>query len=504
MPVTGNTKQQLAKGSRKMKSIKKILIANRGEIAVRIIRAAREMNLIPVVVYSDADATSLAVRLADEAYYIGPSPASQSYLNMDKIIEAAKAAHVDAIHPGYGFLAENAEFATRVEENDLIFIGPTPELIATMGCKTLARNIMQEAGIPVVPGILEPIENKEDLFRTADRIGFPLLLKASAGGGGKGMRRVNCAAELGSAFDRARSEAMSSFGNSAIYIEKVIENPHHIEIQILADYYGNIICLGERECSMQRRYQKILEEAPSPFIDRKTRKNLEKFAVRAAKAINYKNAGSIEFIVDADRNCYFLEMNTRLQVEHTVTEMVTGIDLVKEQIRIARGEPLDFTQDDIQPKGAAIQCRIYAEDPDNNFAPSPGEILEYFSPGGSGVRDDTGVCTGSQVPIFYDPLISKLVAWGQNRSEVIKRTKRALSEYRIDGIKTNIPYFLWILDKEEFMTGNYTTSIIERNKPDFWMHARRSQSIVQTTIAQTVAVMPGDDSNAHKHNMISI
>jgi acetyl-CoA carboxylase biotin carboxylase subunit len=450
-----------------MKPIHKILIANRGEIAVRIMRSLREMNIDTVAVYSDADANSLAVRLADEACHIGPSEPSESYLNMQKILEAARVMQADAIHPGYGFLSENADFAKAVEQSGMVFIGPPPEVIALMGCKTRARSLMQEIGVPLIPGSLEPITCKEDLFATADRIGFPLLIKASAGGGGKGMRKVNSRSELVEAFDRAGSEAQSSFGNNAVYIEKVIENPHHIEIQILADHYGNMVCLGERECSVQRRYQKILEETPSPFIDRKTSKRMEATAMKAAKAVHYAGVGSVEFIVDENQNYYFLEMNTRLQVEHAITEMVTGIDLVKEQVKIARGEPLEFCQDDIRIQGAALQCRIYAEDPEKNFMPYPGSIDEYCSPGGGGVRHDSGVNNGCDVSIHYDPLISKLITWGHNRPEVIQRMKRALYEYRISGIKTTIPYFLKILENNEFLSGNYTTSLVERTAYGF-------------------------------------
>lgn len=446
-----------------MKKIKKILIANRGEIAVRIIRAIREMELSPVVVYSDADKLSLPVKLADEAYYIGESPSSQSYLVGDKIIDAAKRSGADAIHPGYGFLAENAEFAKLVEDSGIIFIGPEPDAIIKMGSKTRSREIMKAAGVPVVPGTTSAIKNTKDLLETANEVGLPILLKASAGGGGKGMRKVEKLEELEESFERASSEALSSFGNPDVYIEKYIEEPHHIEIQILADNFGNTIYLGERECSVQRRYQKIIEETPSPFIDDDVRKKMGDIAVMAAKAVNYRNAGTVEFIVDEDKNFYFLEMNTRLQVEHPITEMVTGIDLVKEQIRIASGEKLSFTQNDIIPRGSSIECRIYAEDPFNNFAPSPGKIIEYVSPaGGIGVRDDSGVYEGFEVPIFYDPLISKLVTWGRDREEAINRMKRALYEYRIAGIKTSIPYFLQIFENEEFLSGNYTTSLIER------------------------------------------
>jgi len=446
-----------------MKKIKKVLIANRGEIAVRIIRAIREMDLSPVVVYSDADKLSLPVRLADEAYHIGESPSTLSYLKSERIIETAVNCGAEAIHPGYGFLAENAGFAEEVEKAGIIFIGPEPDAIIKMGSKTRSRAIMQSAGVPVVPGTIEPVSDIAKLKKVAGEIGFPLLLKASAGGGGKGMRKVDSPEDLEKAYERARSEAVSSFGDPDVYMEKYIEEPHHIEIQILADNFGNTIYLGERECSVQRRYQKIIEETPSPFINDEVRKKMGDIAVKAAKAVNYRNAGTVEFIVDKDMGFYFLEMNTRLQVEHPITEMVTGIDLVKEQIKIAAGEKIGFSQEDVDPRGSSIECRIYAEDPFNNFSPSPGKIIEYVSPaGGIGVRDDSGVYEGFEVPIYYDPLISKLVTWGRNRAEAINRMKRALFEYRIAGIKTSIPYFLQILENEEFLSGNYTTSLIER------------------------------------------
>jgi len=445
-----------------MRQIKKILVANRGEVAVRIIKAIKEMNLTAAIVYSDADRDSLAVRLADEAYYIGPSPARDSYLKIKNIIQAAKTAGADAIHPGYGFLAENAVFAEAVRSNNIIFIGPSTEAIRTMGCKLLSRTIMERAGVPVVPGAMAAIKDREDMFATARHIGYPLLLKASGGGGGKGMRRVNNEQELAQAYELARTESFSSFGTTTIYMEKYIENPHHIEVQILADMVGTTVSLGERECSVQRRYQKLLEESPSPFLDHETRSRLAKIAIMAAKTVHYVNAGTVEFIVDENRNCYFLEMNTRLQVEHAITEMVTGVDIVKEQIRIARGEPLSFTQDHIQSQGTAIECRIYAEDPDNNFMPSPGTLLEYREPEGSGIRSDSGVCAGDDVSFHYDPLISKVATWGRTRDEGISRMKKALAEFRIEGIKTNIAYFLKVLENGEFLSGNYTTSLVER------------------------------------------
>lgn len=444
-----------------MRQVKKILVANRGEVAVRIIRAIREMGLSSVVVYSNVDRDSLAVQLADEAYCIGPAPARDSYLRIRNIMQAARESGADAIHPGYGFLAENAVFAEEVRRNKIIFIGPPTEAIRTMGCKILSRNIMERAGVPVVPGSMAAIKDREDMFATARHIGYPLLLKASGGGGGKGMRRVDNERELAQAYELARAESFSSFGTNTIYMEKYIRNPHHIEVQILADMLGTTVSLGERECSVQRRYQKILEETPSPFIDDETRARLTSIAVTAAKTVHYVNAGSVEFIVDEKRNCYFLEMNTRLQVEHAITEMVTGVDIVKEQIRISRGEPLSFTQDHIQPRGSAIECRIYAEDPDNNFMPSPGTISVYRAPGGSGVRADSGVYAGADVSFYYDPLISKVVTWGSTRDEGISRMKRALSEYRIEGIKTNIPYFFRLLENGEFLSGNYTTSLVD-------------------------------------------
>ena len=400
-------------------------------------------------------------KLADEAYFIGPSPPLESYLNMDKIISAAKKCKADAIHPGYGFLAENSLFVKKCEEEGIIFIGPPSYPMEIMGKKTLSRKKMLEAGVPIIPGTVEPVKNEKDLLETAKQIGFPLLLKASAGGGGKGMRLVRSEDELLSAYQLAKSEARSSFGDDSIYIEKYIERPHHIEIQILADQYGNCIYLGERECSIQRRYQKVLEETPSPLLDGETRQAMGEVAIRAAKAVGYTNAGTVEFVVDEDKNFYFLEMNTRLQVEHPITEMVTGIDIVKEQIKIASGEKLSFDQNDIKPRGASIECRIYAEDPDNNFLPSTGTIVYYQAPeGGLGVRLDSGVYQGYKVPMEYDPIIAKLITWGRTREEAIYRMLRALSEYQIVGIKTTIPFFKRILLHPKFYSGKYNTHFI--------------------------------------------
>ena len=399
------------------KTFKKILVANRGEIAVRIIRACREMGIVPVAVYSDVDRTALHVRLADEAYYIGEAKPSASYLNIDKIIGVAKKCGAQALHPGYGFLAENPRLVKRCEKEGITFIGPPSKAMGVMGNKTAARIQMAEAGVPIIPGTLQPAEDEKKLEAEAKKIGFPVILKASAGGGGKGLRLVKNKSELISSFRLARSEAESSFDDPSVYIEKYIEEPHHIEVQILADNFGKIICLGERECSIQRRYQKVLEETPSPFLDEKTRQEMGRVATKVAAAVDYRNAGTVEFVVDKNKKFYFLEMNTRLQVEHPVTEMVTGIDLVKCQIEIAAGKQLAFRQEDIKSNGHSLQCRIYAEDPDNDFLPSPGKIVHLRAPsGGLGVRDDNGVFEGYEVPMEYDPLLSKLVTWGQTRA----------------------------------------------------------------------------------------
>ncbi len=442
---------------------KKILIANRGEIAVRIIRACRELGIIPVAVYSDADSRALHVRLSKEAYRLGGSKPSESYLNMDRIIEAAKKSEADAVHPGYGFLAENSDFVKRCEQEGLIFIGPSSESIRIMGNKTQARQKMVQAGVPVIPGTLRPISGEKDLIEHSKKIGFPLLLKASAGGGGKGLRLVKEKKDLPSSFRLARSESESSFGDSSVYIEKYIQEPHHIEVQILADRFGQTVSLGERECSIQRRYQKVMEETPSPFIDNDTRIKMEEVAIEAARAVEYENAGTVEFVVDGEKNFYFLEMNTRLQVEHPITEMVTGIDIVKNQIKIAYGEKLPFSQKDVVPRGASLECRIYAEDPYNDFMPSPGKIKKLRSPsGGLGLRYDNGTYEGYEVPLDYDPLLSKVISWGVSRKEAIHRMQRALSEYHVYGIVTIIPFFKRILFHPDFYKGDYNTHFIER------------------------------------------
>ncbi len=450
---------------------KKILIANRGEIAVRVIRACREMKVIPAAVYSDADRQALHVRLAEEAYWIGEAAPAESYLHIERLIETAKRCRAEAIHPGYGFLAENPRFVKRCEEEGIVFIGPPSEPMRLMGEKTSARKRMVEAGVPIIPGTLEPVSDEKELRRTAREVGYPLLLKAAAGGGGKGLRLVKSEDDLLSAFQLARSEALSSFADPAIYIEKYISDPHHIEIQILADDFGSVVSLGERECSMQRRYQKVLEETPSPFLDDETRRAMGEVATKAAASIGYRNAGTVEFIVDGERNFYFLEMNARLQVEHPITEMVTGIDLVRCQLEIAAGLPLTYRQAEIKPQGHAIECRIMAEDPANDFMPSPGKIVYLHTPAGLGVRDDSGIYQGYDVPLDYDPLLSKLITWGKSREEAIRRMLRALAEYQVYGIKTTIPFFERMLVHPRFLAGRYTTHFIselekERDRED--------------------------------------
>ncbi len=441
--------------------MKRIFIANRGEIAVRIIRACREMRLTAVVGYSDADRTSLAVRLADEAYRIGPASSLESYLNIPRLIEMMLETKCDAVHPGYGFLAERSAFAAACQEAGITFIGPRSEIIEMMGDKIRARRVVQDAGTPVVPGTMEPLSDIQEAHLFARKAGFPLMIKAVAGGGGKGMRLARNSSELEEGFRLAQSEAGAAFGDSSVYIEKKIENPHHVEVQVLADQHGNVIHLGERECSIQRRHQKVIEESPSPFLDPETRTKMTFVAVNAAREIGYTNAGTMEFLVDADQNFYFLEMNTRLQVEHPVTECVTGVDIVKEQIRIARGEALSYSQKEILFRGAAIECRIYAEDHRHNFMPSPGKISGLRIPGGPGIRDDSGIYEGYEVSIHYDPLLSKLVAWGENRREAIDRMKRALEEYQVLGIKTTIPFYQRVMRHEAFLKGNVTTAFVD-------------------------------------------
>jgi len=442
---------------------RKVLIANRGEIAVRVIRTLREMGIRSVAIYSDADRASLHVRMADEAAHVGPSPSSESYLRTDRILDAARAHQAEAIHPGYGFLSENADFAAACEQAGIVFIGPSPDTIRKMGSKTAAREVAIAAGAPVVPGMQQPAENAAAARAFARDCGYPVLLKAVAGGGGKGMRRVDRDAEIASSFRDASSEAERAFGNPAIYVEKLIERPRHIEIQLLGDQHGNIIHLGERECSLQRRHQKIMEECPSPLVAAhpEMRRAMGEAAVRIARAAGYYGAGTIEFLVDAQRNFYFLEMNTRLQVEHPVTELVTGFDLVHLQMEIAAGEPLRINQEQIDWRGAAIECRIYAEDPDNQFFPSPGRILHLNRPLGPEIRLDSGVYPGWNVPLDYDPLLAKLAVWSGSREQAVARMIRALDEYQIVGIKTNLGFFRQLMDDAQFRAGDLDTALVD-------------------------------------------
>jgi acetyl-CoA carboxylase biotin carboxylase subunit len=440
---------------------KKILIANRGEIAVRVMRACRELGIPSVAVYSEVDRASLHVRHADEAYFIGPAAATESYLNIEKILQVARRGGADAIHPGYGFLSENARFARACQQAGIKFIGPTAEAMELLGSKTRARQAMERAGVPLVPGSARGLEFAE-AAGVAKEVGYPIMLKAAAGGGGKGMRMVRAEEELGSAFETARSEAEHAFGDGELYIEKLIENPRHIEMQVLADEHGHTVWLGERECSVQRRHQKVLEESPSPIVDAEMRRRMGEAAVKVAQAGGYTNAGTVEFLVDANKNFYFLEVNTRLQVEHPVTEMVTGLDLVHLQIRIAAGEPLPFRQQEVQLRGHAMECRIYAEDPDNNFFPSPGKITLLLIPGGPGIRRDSGMYEGWSVPLEYDPLLAKLIGYGSDRRQTIMRLRRALHEYFVGGIKTNISLFRRILKNPEFMAGKLDTGFLDR------------------------------------------
>jgi acetyl-CoA carboxylase biotin carboxylase subunit len=443
--------------------IRKILIANRGEIAIRIMRSCREMGIRTVAIYSDADRTSMHVRYADEAYNIGPASSSESYLRMDKIIKVAKQSGADAIHPGYGFLSENAEFARLCGKSGITFIGPSPHAISTMGDKITARKTMINAGVPVVPGTEAKIVAKEDVSKIIKEIGLPVIIKASAGGGGKGMRLVKDESEIQESIRAAQSEAKAAFGDDSVYIEKYITSPHHIEFQVLGDKHGNIVHLCERECSVQRRHQKVLEETPSPILTPELREKMGEAAVAAAKSVNYEGAGTIEFLVDDKLNFYFLEMNTRLQVEHPITERVIGIDLVKEQIRIANGDVLPYKQKEIRMQGHAIECRIYAEDPDNNFMPSPGMIRYISEPNGLGVRVDGYVYQGYEIPIYYDPMISKLIVHSRTRKGAIDRMKRALFEYKISGVKTSIKFLNNIITHPSFIEGKYDTHFIEKH-----------------------------------------
>src|ERR1700682_1177744 len=440
---------------------RKILIANRGEIAVRILRACRELSIGSVAVFSDADRASLHVRLADEAYPIGPAPSRESYLRIDKLMDVARRSGCNALHPGYGFLAENPALPRACAEASITFIGPSAEAMEAMGSKTAARQLARRCDVPAVPGSLDPVDRAEDAQKLAREMRYPVLLKAVAGGGGKGMRLVTSEAEFSAAWREAGSEAANAFGDARLYLEKYLERPRHIEIQILADTHGRVVSLGERECSVQRRHQKVIEEAPSLIITPEVRKKMGDAAVRLARAGGYTNAGTVEFLVDAERNFYFLEVNTRLQVEHPVTEFVTGLDLVKLQIAIAAGHRLPFAWESITPRGHAMEVRLYAEDPDNNFFPSPGKILSCHVPSGPGIRLDDGVYEGWTVPNDYDPLLSKLIAWGNSREEAIARLRRALDEYTVSGIKTNAGLFRRILTESDFLRGEIHTKWLD-------------------------------------------
>ena len=441
----------------------KILIANRGEIAVRIIRACKEMNIKTVAVYSEADKDSLHTRLADEAVCIGPAISAKSYLNVKNILEAANITGADSIHPGFGFLSENSDFAKICEESNIKFIGPSYKVIEMMGNKANSKEMMKKAGIPVVPGSDGSIKTLAECIKVAEKIGYPIMLKASSGGGGKGIRVVEREEELEENFKLVKQEARASFSDDEIYLEKYIKNPRHIEVQILADEYGNSVYLGERDCTIQRRHQKILEETPSPIIENKLRTKLGETALKAVKVAGYSNAGTIEFLVDENKDFYFMEMNTRIQVEHPITEENTGIDLIKEQIRIAAGEKLRYRQNKIENRGHSIECRINAENPNKNFRPSPGKITGLNLPGGNGIRIDTAIYEGYVIPPYYDSMIAKIIAHGANRNEAIAKMKRALEELVIEGIDTNVDYLLSIITNLNFIRGNYDTSFIEKN-----------------------------------------
>jgi len=462
----------------------KVLVANRGEIALRVIRSLREMGIKSVAVYSAADREALHVRMADEAAYVGPAPSVESYLVIPKIIAVAKAHGAQAIHPGYGFLSENADFARACEEAGIVFIGPSPYAITAMGSKTGARALMEKAGVPLVPGTPSAIEDPEEALEFAKSAGFPVLVKASAGGGGKGMRRVDDPSEFVAAFEGARREALSAFGNGDVYVEKFVVQPKHVEFQVLADTHGHVVHVFERECSVQRRHQKITEESPCPTLLEETRQRMGAVAVAAAKAVDYVGAGTVEFLLDADQNFYFLEMNTRLQVEHPITEMITGLDLVRWQLKIADGQPLTLTQGDIERRGHAIECRTYAEDPDNNLRPSPGPIPFMREPTGPGVRVDSGVYSGSEVPVHYDPMIAKLSVWGEDREHAIQRMRRALSEYVVAGIKTNLEFHEEVLTHPAFLDGSYDTQLIPT-----MMKTRQPPEPKLTELAELAAVL---------------
>jgi acetyl-CoA carboxylase biotin carboxylase subunit len=466
---------------------RKVLVANRGEIAVRIIRTLRDMGIASVAIYSEPDRSALHVRMADEAYPVGPAESAQSYLAIDRVIEACKKSGAEAVHPGYGFLSENPSFARACDEAGITFIGPAPSAMEAMSSKTAAREKMSAAGVPVVPGA--HVGALEELQKAADELGYPVMLKAAAGGGGKGMRLVHRAEDLKGAFERAQSEAKSSFGDETVYVEKAIVEPRHVEIQVLADNDGNTVHLFERDCSIQRRHQKVVEETPSPAeaATHELVQQMGQVAVRAAEAVGYRSAGTVEFLLDPRGDFYFLEMNTRLQVEHPITELVTGVDLVREQVRIAAGEPLGYVQQDITRRGAAIQCRIYAEDPETNFMPSPGTIETLRTPSGPSVRDDSGAYGGAQISSHYDPLISKLCVWAPDRGQAIARMRRALTEYSVTGIKTNIPFHLKLMEHPQYVKGDYDTGFIEAYRDEVLVGSRIGDAEAPLAIGAAVA-----------------
>ncbi len=467
---------------------KKILIANRGEIAVRILRAVKEMGISAATIYSEADRIALHVQYADETYPLGASPSRESYLAIDKIIDVARRCGAEAIHPGYGFLAENPDFAEACENAGIVFIGPRPHSIRRMGNKLEARKTMKTAAVPVIPGGDGPVGTPAEAVALAGTLGYPVMIKAASGGGGKGMRVVRTADEFEAALRMTMGEARNAFGDPSVYIEKFIDRPKHIEIQVIADGLGTIVTLGERECSMQRRYQKVIEEAPSPVVDPILRAELSKAAHKAALAVGYVGAGTVEFVLDQNRKFYFLEMNTRLQVEHPVTELVCGVDIVKEQIRIAAGEPLSFSQSDIEIRGHAIEARVYAEDPQSNFMPSTGLVKQLVLPSGPGVRNENGIFPGYEVPIYYDPLLGKVVVWGEDRSTAVRRLKRALTEYQVDGIKTNIEFLLWALEEPRFSDGSYDTTLVENQFMPELLHIR-ADDLEIVAIAGSIAAL---------------
>jgi acetyl-CoA carboxylase biotin carboxylase subunit len=480
---------------------KKILIANRGEIAVRVIRTCRDLGIKSASIFSDADIASLHTRLADESYHIGSSAASDSYLNKEKIINLAKEIGADAIHPGYGFFSENAEFIGDLEKNKITFIGPSSKSVSLMGSKTEARKLMAKHGVPIVPGTTSPIKSLEEGISAAKEIGYPVLLKAAAGGGGKGMRKISSDDEFQSAFEATKREALKSFVNDDIYIEKFIENPRHIEVQVFGDKQGNYVHLFERECSIQRRHQKIIEEAPSSSVDEKTRLKITSAAIDAAKACGYYNAGTVEFLMDSDKNFYFLEMNTRLQVEHPVTELITGKDLVKEQIFVAMGNSLSFKQSDLKINGHALECRIYAEDPMNDFLPSTGPIIRYLQPAGPGIRVDSGFDNGSQITVHYDPLISKLVSWSDSRDSSINRMLRALAEYVITGLVTNIPFLKLIVDNPSFRKGDFSINFLnEKFMNELKKVNERQESVEKEITAAIISSIIKSKSTGRSYN----